>query len=382
MADADTLERPVSSTDALRVDRDALLTAVSAVCQVVERRNTIPILSNVLLRVEGDGLTILATDLDLWSQRHIPCDAMSRLDTTVEAEKLRASINSLRPGAVTLTHANGALTIQQGRSTRTMMTLPSEDFPQLRKIEKETTFAIDAARLLTMLEAAKPSISTEEARYYLCGVFLHHEDGKLKAVSSNGHTLAVVAVDCPAGAQGIPDSIVGTKAVGLICSMLDNLDDGAQVELSLAPGRFSMDATQIKLGGKLVDGTFPVYQRLIPADTVNELTVNSGEFDRCIRAAGIASEGKTRAIRIDLAPAQCEASARAQDGGRSVEPIEGDYQGSEQAIGVNLAYAQAVGRMFGSAAKLSVGFNGPTDPILITSEDRNGLTMVVMPMRA
>ena len=376
-----TLERP--ATDAkLSVDRDALLTAVAAVGLVVERRNTIPIMSNVLLRTAGDVLTILASDLDLWSQRQIPCDAMARLDITVGAEQLKSAIASLRPGAITLTHAEGALTIQQGRSTRKLMTLPAADFPVLRNIEKETTFAIDASRLLAILDSAKVSMSTEETRYYLCGVFIHVLDGRLKAVSTNGHTLSVVAVEAPEGSLSVPDSIIGTKAVNLICAMLGEMREGAQIELSLAPGRFLITDGNIKLAGKLVDGTFPDYQRLVRGGSENSLAVHSGEFDRTVRAAGIASDGKTRGVRIDLARQHCDASSRGHDGAWSSEPIEGEYQGRELQIGVNLAYAQSIAKMFGTAAKLDIGFNGPADPILITSEDRQGLTMVVMPMRA
>jgi DNA polymerase III, beta subunit len=383
MPETDTLERPAAAaTGALRIDRDTLLTAITAVGQVVERRNTIPIMSNLLLRTEGDRLTILASDLDLWSQRTIPCDAKAHLATTVGSDQLKDAIRSLRPGAVDLSYAAGALTIKQGRSTRKLMTLSADDFPQARKIEQETTFAIDGTRLLTMLDSAKVSVSNEEIRYYLCGVFVHHRDGQLKAASTNGHTLSVVSIDCPVGAEGIPDSIIGTKAINLICSMLGDLDEGAQVELSLAPGRFHITDGKVNLGGKLVDGTYPQYERLVRASSDRDLTVHSGEFDRSIRAAGVASDGKTRGIRIDLAPNQCEASARAQDGAWSSEPIEGEYRGADLRIGVNLAYAQNIAKMFGSAVNLTLGFQGEKDPILITSDDRKGLTMVVMPMHA
>lgn len=384
MPEADTLERPAAAplTAVLRVDRDALLAAVRAVSQTVERRNTIPILSNVMLRAADSFLTVCASDLDHWSMRTIDC-AGFKIDTTVEADRLITAIDTLRPGAVDISHADGALTIKQGRSSRKLMALPSTDFPMPKPLAHATSFAIDAAPLLKILDTARVAVSTEETRYYLCGVFLQIEDDKLVAAATDGHRVVQVKHPAPAGAAGMGDSIIGTKAVNLICRFLADTEDGAQVELALSDKFYRVGTGRASIEGKLVDATYPDYRRVLRADHECSLVIQAAEFDRAIRAAGSASDGKTRGVRMDLSRDHCEASATAMDGSRSVEPMEGDYDGDMAAIGVNLVYAQSIAKMFGPTPKLTLSFGAAVqDLIVITSDDRPGVTAGVMPMRA
>lgn len=383
MPDTDTLERPdTQAASGLRVDRDTLLTAVRAVRQTVERRNTIPILSNVLLRVEDGLLTICASDLDHWSRRQIAYEGQA-IDTTVEADRLVTAIDTLRPGSMEISYLHGAITIKQGRSTRKLMTLPSTDFPLPRAVADGTTFPIDAAPFLRVLETARVCVSQEETRYYLCGVFLHVEDGHLIAAATDGHRVAQVKHPAPAGADGMPDSIVGTKAVSLICAMLADLPDGAQVEVSINDKGFAVSAGRASIAGKLVDATYPAYRRVLRFDHTSSLEIQSTEWDRSIRAAGSASDGKTRAVRLELDADRCEAIGSASDGGRSVEPMDGSYSGPEIVTGVNLSYAQSIAKVFGPTPKLTLGFGtAPGDLIMITSDDRPGVIAGVMPMRA
>lgn len=383
MTDADTLERPDSQTAAgLRVDRDTLLAAVRAVRQTVERRNTIPILSNVLLRTENGQLAVCATDLDHWSRRQIAYEGQT-IDTTVEAERLLTAIDTLRPGAIEIIYQHGALTIRQGRSTRKLMTLPSTDFPVPRAQGDRTTFAIDAAPLLRVLDTARVCVSQEETRYYLCGVFLHIEDGQLIAASTDGHRMVQVKQPAPAGAETMPDAIVGTKAVALICAMLADMADGAQVEMAIGDKDFSVAGGGQVVSGKLVDATYPQYRRVLRFDHASSFAVQSAEWDRSVRAAGSATDGKTRAVRLELEPGQCQAMGSAVDGGRAVEPIEGDYAGPGIVTGVNMLYAQSIAKIFGPAAKLSVGFGSAApDLIMFSSGDRPGVIAGIMPLRA
>ncbi|WP_370308303.1 DNA polymerase III subunit beta [Sphingobium abikonense] len=383
MPDTDTLERPgTQAATGLRVDRDTLLTAVRAVRQTVERRNTIPILSNVLLRVENGLLTICASDLDHWSRRQIAYEGQP-IDTTVEAERLLTAIDTLRPGAIDIGYLHGALTIKQGRSTRKLMTMPSTDFPVSKAMADSTGFAIDAAPLLRVLETARVCVSQEETRYYLCGVFLHIEDSHLIAASTDGHRVVQVKHPAPVGSEGMPDSIIGTKAVSLICAMLADLPEGSQVEVSINDKGFAVSAGRASIAGKLVDATYPQYRRVLRFDHASTLEIQSTEWDRSIRAAGSASDGKTRAVRLELDGGRCEAIGSAADGGRSIEPMDGSYNGPEIVTGVNLIYAQSIAKIFGPTPKLSIGFGSQApDLIMITSDDRPGVIAGVMPMRA
>lgn len=381
MPEADTLERPAATTD-LRVDRDQLLTSVRAVNQTVERRNTIPILSNVMLRCEKGFLQVVATDLDHWSARQIDYSGAD-IDTTVEADRLITAIDTLRPGALDISYLHGALTIKQGRSTRKLMTLPSTDFPLAKPAEGATEFAMDAAPLLRILETARVSVSTEEVRYYLCGVFLEVVDGNIVAAATDGHRVVQVTHPAPAKAAGAPASIIGTKAVNLICSMLDAAPDGAQASVALSKGKYQVIVGRSMISGKLVDASYPDYRRAFRFEHASTLLIQASEFDRSIRAAGSAADGKTRAVRIELSSEHCEASGTAQDGGRSVEPLDGEYQGDPLKTGINLTYAQSIAKMFGTTPKLKLGFGADgKDIILITSDDRPGVIAGVMPMNA
>ena len=381
MPDTDTLDRP-DAVAALRVDRDALLAAVRAVSQTVERRNTIAILSNVLLRVENGFMTVAATDLDHLCQRVIDCTG-GRIDTTVEADRLIGAIDTLRPGAIDLSLSDGALTIRQGRSTRKLMTLPSDGFPMIKPDTGSASFAMDAAPLLRILETARISVSTEDAKYYLCGVFIQIVDDEMVVAASDGQRVVQVRHPAPIGSAGSPDSILGTKAVNLVCHLLSNLDDGAQVNIALGSSSFCITASRTLIAGKLVDATYPDYRRPMRPEHEARLEIRAAEFDRSVRAAGIASDGKTRAIRLDLSPGRCEASGASHAGGRSVEPMDGEYVGDEMSIGLNLTYAASIVKMFGPAPKLAIGFGAnPKDILMITSDDRPGVTVGVMPMRA
>lgn len=381
MSDTDILDRP-ATTSALRVDRDTLLAAVRAVSQTVERRNTIPILSNVLLRAENSFLTICATDLDHMSSRTIDYVGAT-IDTTVDAERLITAIGTLRPGAVDIEYLHGAVTIKQGRSTRKLMTLPSSDFPLAKPAKDATVFAMDAAPLQRILDTTRVAASTEEVRYYMCGVFFEVVDGSIVTAATDGHRVIQVTHPAPAAAIGAPDSIIGNKAIGLICSLLEGASEGSQAEISLSKTSFQVTQGRSIISGKLVDGTYPAYRRVFRFDHVSQLEIQAGEFDRAIRAAGSASDGKTRAVRIDLSAEHCEASGTAQDGARSVEPLDGTYVGPAICTGMNLIYAGSVAKMFGTTPKLQLGFGrAPGDLILITSDDRPGVIAGVMPMRA
>ncbi len=384
MTDSDTLDRPAltATGPTLRVDRDHLLTAVRAVNETVEQRNTIPILSNVLLRCEAGYLKVMATDLDHWSARQIEFTG-DVIDTTVEAKRLIDAIGSLRPGGIEVNHLHGVLTIRQGRSTRKLMTMPATDFPVAPPAAGASEFGMDAAPLKRLLETARVAVSTEEVRYYLCGVFVEIIDGKIVAAATDGHRVLQVTQDAPAMAADAPASIIGTKAVNLICNMLDAAPEGAQAVVTLADRKFQVIVGRSMISGKLVDATYPDYRRVFRFEHASHMAIQAAEFDRAIRAAGTASDGKTRAVRIELAEGHCEASATAQDGGRSIEPMEGDYSGDPLTTGINLIYAQSIAKMFGPTPQLHLGFGKAAgDLILITSDDRPGVIAGVMPMRA
>ncbi len=389
MTDVDTLERPAAADTAgqpdrttLRVDRDALLAAIRSVNAVIEARNTIMILSNFRLIAKGGWLTVVGTDLDTWFEQGLACFGAD-MDTTVPADRLIGAIDTMRPGMIDVTLDAGTMTIRQGRSSRKLPTIRADDFPMGKPRGETTAFVMPAERLAIMLETARVAQSTEETRYYLCGVFLHVQDGRLFAAATDGHRVMQVQGGLPEKADEMRGVIISSKGVKLIGQLLGDAKPDETITVNVTGSQFIVAYKNATLSAKLVDGSYPDYQRVLPKrGDDNVLTVQSAEFIRCIRAAGAASDGKTRAVRLELSPDHCEASGAASDGGRAVEPIEGDYVGEPLTIGVNFQFAMAVAQAFGTASTLTIAMAGPRDVFLFSSDDRPGVLCGIMPMNA
>src|ERR671917_1264338 len=246
------------------IERATLLKSLSHVQSVVERRNTIPILSNVLIEARDDGsLRVMATDLDLQVDESVEANVTQAGATTVSAHTLFDIIRKLPEGSqVELSAAEGKMQVNSGRSRFNLSTLPRDDFPVIAEGELPTKFELPAATLRQVIDKTKFAISTEETRYYLMGIFLHVADDQLKAAATDGHRLARVTVPKPDGADGMPDVIIPRKCVGELRKLLDEVEGTVEISLSETKVRFGLG--NAILTSKLIDGTFPDYSRVIP----------------------------------------------------------------------------------------------------------------------
>ncbi len=254
----------------LTIERAALLRALGHVQSVVERRNTIPILSNVLLRAEGAKLALSATDMDLEMVASLAAQGATAGATTVPAHTLYDIVRKLREGAqieLETTGDKGLMTLRSGRSTFTLSCLPPEDYPLMAGGDLAHNFLVSAADLKRLIDRTRFAISTEETRYYLNGIYLHaaksDKVNMLRAVATDGHRLARMEIPLPEGAAGMPGVIVPRKTVGELRKLLDELDQDVSVSLSDTKIRFTFGDTV--LTSKLIDGTFPDYDRVIPS---------------------------------------------------------------------------------------------------------------------
>src|SRR3712207_1396121 len=249
------------------IERATLLRSLGHVQSVVERRNTIPILSNVLIEAtEAGELRLMATDLDLQVNDAIEAQVQQPGATTVPAHTLFEIVRKLPEGSqVELSAADGKMQVNAGRARFNLATLPRDDFPVIAEGELPTRFELPAATLRQIIDKTRFAISTEETRYYLNGIFLHVSDEDqpvLKAAATDGHRLARVTVARPEGAQGMPDVIIPRKCVAELRKLLDEVDGTVQVSLSETKVRFGLG--NAILTSKLIDGTFPDYSRVIP----------------------------------------------------------------------------------------------------------------------
>src|SRR3954465_2587764 len=330
------------------IERATLLKGLGHVHSVVERRNTIPILSNVLIEAEeGGGLRLMATDLDLQINETVEAEVGEPGATTVPAHTLFDIVRKLPEGSqVELIAAEGRMQVNAGRARFTLSTLPRDDFPVIAEGELPTGFELPAATLRQIIDKTRFAISTEQTRYYLNGIYLHVSDGEplaggvnqpvLKAAATDGHRLARVTVPRPDGASGMPGVIIPRKCVAELRKLLDELDGTVEVSLSESKVRFGLG--NAVLTSKLIDGTFPDYSRVIPTANDKLLKLDPRSLEEGVdRVSTIASE-RPRAVKLSLDRDRVTRSVTSPENGTASEEVSADYGADGIEIGFNARY--------------------------------------------
>ena len=367
------------------VERAALLKSLGHVHRVVERRNTIPILGNVLVRAEKSALSLKATDLDLEVIESIAAEVAPAGSTTVPAHMFYEIVRKLPEGSQVVLESfsdRAVLAIRAGRSRFTLQTLPESDFPDLAAGDMTHKFTLAASDLKRLIDKTQFAISTEETRYYLNGIYLHIAgSGKaqtLRAVATDGHRLAQTDLSVPAGAAGMPGIIVPRKTVTEVQRLIENNDAEVTTELSSAKIRFSIG--DVVLTSKLIDGTFPDYQRVIPSGNDKELVVDKKDFEAAVDRVSTVSSERGRAVKLSLTGSKLTLSVTNPDSGSATEEIEVEYDSDPIDIGFNSRYLLDIAaQLDGEVAVLRLA--DPGSPTLIQDKDAKGSLYVLMPMR-
>ena len=367
------------------IERATLLRCLSHVQSVVERRNTIPILSNVLIEASADGsVKLMATDLDLQVVESMPAVTVDSAGAiTVSAHLLFDIARKLQDGSqVSFETADNRMTVKAGRSRFQLPTLPRDDFPVIVEGDLPTSFEIPAATLAQLIDRTRFAISTEETRYYLNGIFLHVTDEELKAAATDGHRLARYTVARPDGAAGMPDVIVPRKCVAELRKLIEeSLDTNVEIDLSASKIRFTLGGENgVVLTSKLIDGTFPDYTRVIPTGNVKLLQLDPRSFFEGVdRVATIATE-KTRAVKMTLETDKVTLSVTSPDNGTAAEEIAADYGSAPIEIGFNANYLTDIrAQIEGDTVELHLADAGA--PTLIRQDEKSPALYVLMPMR-
>jgi len=365
------------------IERSTLLKALSHVQSVVERRNTIPILSNVLIEADLDGgLRLMATDLDLQIVERVAAQVETAGSTTVSAHTLFDIVRKLAEGSqVSLAASEGKMLVTAGRARFNLATLPRDDFPVIAEGELPTRFDLPSDVLKQIIDKTRFAISTEETRYYLNGIFLHVSDDAqpvLKAAATDGHRLARVTVPRPDGAAGMPDIIIPRKCVGELRKLLDEVD--GTVAISLSANKVRFDLGTAVLTSKLIDGTFPDYSRVIPTANDKLLRIEPKSLMQGVdRVATIASE-KTRAVKLTLEHDKITLSVTSPENGTAAEEVPGQYSSDSFDIGFNARYLlDILGQIEGDVVEVHLADAG--SPTLIRETDQASALYVLMPMR-
>jgi DNA polymerase III subunit beta len=367
------------------VERAALLKALGHVHRVVERRNTIPILANVLLRADGQGLRLKATDLDIEVTETIGADVTQAGATTVPAHVIYDIVRKLPEGGqISLEIAGdaGQMQIRSGRSRFMLQALPESDFPDLAAGDLPHRFALSPADLRRLIEKTQFAISTEETRYYLNGIYFHTlETGGqtvLRAVATDGHRLARVEIAAPSGSEGMPGIIIPRKAVAEILKLVE--DAGESVGLELSSAKVRLTFAGVVLTSKLIDGTFPDYQRVIPTGNDKQLIVERDDFARAVDRVSTISSERGRAVKLALSEGRLVLTVNNPDSGSATEEIEVDYDSGPLDIGFNARYLLDItSQLDGDTALFRLA--DPGSPTVIQDRDGAAALYVLMPMR-
>jgi DNA polymerase III subunit beta len=367
------------------LERAALLKALGHVHRVVERRTTIPILSNILFAADGSSVLLKATDLDLEVTDKLPADVGQPGATTLPAHILYEIVRKLPDGAQISLEATGdaaQLLLRSGRSRFQLQALPESDFPDLAAGDFTHRFSLGAADLKKLIDKTQFAISNEETRYYLNGIFVHTTDvgGKtmLRAVATDGHRLARIEMPAPSGAAGMPGVIIPRKAVAEVQKLIEDQDSAVTVEISPTKARFSFG--DVVLITKLIDGTFPDYGRVIPASNDKFLTVERQPFANAVDRVSTISSERGRAVKLAMADNKLTLSVTNPDSGSAVEELEVDYDAAPLEIGFNARYLLDItGQLDGDTALFKLA--DPGSPTLVLDHEGAVALYVLMPMR-
>ena len=367
------------------IERANLLKSLNHVHRVVERRNTIPILSNVLLRADGASLEMKATDLDLEINESTPAMAERGGATTVPAHLLYDIVRKLPDGGeVNLSvNADGtSMSVVSGRSNFRLQCLPQSDFPELTSGTFTHSFNIPAAQLKGLIDKTQFAISNEETRYYLNGIYLHAIDVggtmKIRSVATDGHRLARAEYDAPAGSEGMPGIIVPRKTVSEIQKLIEDPEASVNVELSDAKIRLTIGS--VVLTSKLIDGTFPDYQRVIPTGNDKKLTIDRQSFRDAVDRVSTISSERGRAVKLSVSEGGVVLTVNNPDSGSATEEVAANYDSEQVDIGFNAKYLLDITSQLSGADAIFMLADSGSPTLIRDSADENAL-FVLMPMR-
>lgn len=365
---------------AFSIQRDPLLSSLLLISGAVEKKQTLPILGNVLLVVKDNQLTLSATDTELSLSAVIPLsESGTSGEVTVPAKKLIDICRSLNDGTLlTFTQKDDKVMLKAGRSRFSLTTLPAQDFPVLIDESKELEFQVETQPLIQLLQATYFAMAQQDVRYYLNGLLLELLGHQINAVSTDGHRLAVgqLTID-----NNLPEHklILPRKGVLELLKLLSDIEDD-NVLISVNQNHFYLQTHTYDFSSKLIEGRFPNYRRVIPEDNDKAVVLDRDEFKRCLVRASILANEKYRAVQLSVSPKTLTIHANNQEQEEAVEELEADTEGDKITIGMNANYLLDVLNNV-PAGDIKMALSTPTDSILITSPLLPIARYVIMPLK-
>lgn len=371
------------------LQKNKLLRALNHVQNVVERRNTIPILANILIVAEGLGLKLIATDLDIELIEEVEAKIDSGGSLTAPAHLLYEITRKLPEAAeivISKDDNQDHLTVKSGKSNFKLQTLPRSDFPEISNDEYTHSFKLVSSELNRLIEKTRFAISNEETRYYLNGIFFHESNSEndnngiptLRTVSTDGHRLAQAELTLPEGASGMNGIIIPRKAIFEIQKLTQ--ENEGDVEIKVSENKVKLIFNNVELTSKVIDGKFPDYQRVIPYNNDKIMIVNTDIITKAVDRVATLSSERGKAVKLGLSDNNLILSVTSPEAGTAIEEISVDFKGEPFEIGFNSKYLMDIlSQLSGDTVKLN--FSEPNSPCLVLDPSDEATLYVLMPMR-
>ncbi|MGM0564843.1 MAG: DNA polymerase III subunit beta [Pseudomonadota bacterium] len=363
----------------LNLSRESLLTPLQKVIGAVERKNTMPALGNVLIQAVGGEMQMTATDLEteLVAKSVLPVDQEGEI--TLPGRKLLDICKNLPDGAdISLLIEGDRATLTSGRSRFKLATLPAADFPQIEKVEGTSSFTLPQSTLRKIIEKSAFAMAQQDVRYYLNGLMLELSGSIARAVATDGHRLALceaeVGIDVPESRQ----VIIPRKGVQELSRLLD--EEGGDANISLSSNHIQVDLGDLRFTSKLIDGRFPDYQRVMPANCDKVVSVDKLELKQALTRTSVLSNEKYKGVRLMVSGNALTIMTNNPDQEEAEEQLEVQYQGEDMEIGFNVNYMLDVLNNL-SEDVVTIALKDANSSCLVEEVGEQTAKYVIMPMR-
>ena len=363
----------------ISLERESLLRPLQAVGSVVERRQTLPILSNILFSIDKGTLTLTGTDLEVEMVARLPVESTDNGDITLPAKKFIDICRALPDNAkLDIQIDQDRVVIRSGRSRFTLATMPAAEFPNIDPIESPLDFSLAQQQLKKLIEQTQFSMAQQDVRYYLNGLMLELSNNLLRAVATDGHRLAVCEVEAELPVTEPRQVILPRKGVTELMRLLEDSDSAARIQLG--DNHIRVELPDISFTSKLIDGKFPDYQQVIPNDPPRIISCGRLPLYEAFHRAAVLSNEKYRGMRLTLSANQLKATVHNPEQEEAEEEIEVNYSGDEFEIGFNVSYfLDALSAL--KSDQVSIGMIDANHSCLIQGDDDANSRYVIMPMR-
>ena len=362
----------------VQVDRDGFFRGLQMVHNIVEPRQTLPILANVLLETEGEALRLTATDLEVGARVAVPAKVLGAGAITISARKLLEIVKELPPAPLSLkSQENAWVALRCAGAAYKLVGLAPDDFPAVGGGGAAAWISLDGKLLRDMLAQTTFAVSHDESRYALNGVLFAVQDHELRLVATDGHRLALAVRQLPGLVGGQVSGIVPRKAVQEIARIVSA---GEDVEVAISDNQFMLRMPNVLLIARLIEGTFPNYDQVVPRAHPHRVLVSRGALAAALRRVSVLSEERTRPVKFVFGPGLLTLTAYSPDFGEAEEQVEVQYAGEDMVIGFNSRYVlDALGAQ--AAEQVVFEVKDGMSPGVVKSFEDEGSLCVIMPMR-